>query len=133
MKKVHAGYYQQLQNSFCAEEFAISKDVDRTFPDLHFFEKDGKGFQILFRILKGLAVHMKDVGYCQGINFLAAIIYLNMDDEESTFWMLVHLLQEEKFKKVFSAGMKRFKLACYQLESLLRKHLPKLAYFFVFF
>ena len=133
MKQIHPGRYDHLQTLHCSDDNAIIKDVDRTFPHLRFFDKNAKGHAILHRILKALAIHMKDVGYCQGINFLAATIYLNMDDEESTFWMLVHLLQEEKFKKVFSPGLKRFRLACYQLESLVRKHLPKLAYFFVTF
>ncbi len=141
MKASSPLYYKRLTKANCVYESAILRDVDRTFPHLGFFEKSQQGYrfdrnvlrrhQALFRILKALAIHIEDVGYCQGINFLAATIYLNMGDEESTFWMLVHLLQDEKFKKVFAPGLERFRLACYQLECMVRKNLPRLAYFFV--
>lgn len=131
MKTLHRGYYSSIKGKECKDERAILKDVDRTFPHLGFFDKNSKGYNILHRVLRALAIHMKDVGYCQGINFLAATIYLSTEDEEGTFWLLVHLLEEEKFKKIFSRGLKRYHLACYQLESLVRKHLPQLGLLFV--
>jgi len=131
MKLAHKGYYDAMQHMQCKDDKAILKDIDRTLPHLGFFDKNSKGHNILYRILKALSIYMKDVGYCQGINFLAATVYLSIEDEESTFWMLVHLLQEEKFKKIFSRGLKRYHLACYQLDYLVSVHLPQLHSFFV--
>lgn len=131
MKEKYPQHYEHLQKLSSVDEVTIVKDVDRTFPHLGHFEKTEPGYKVLFRILKGLAVHFQDLGYCQGINFLAATLYLIMGDEENTFWVLVHLLQKEDYKAVYSPDLKMFNLACYQLESLVKKHLPKLSYFFV--
>jgi hypothetical protein len=131
MKRTQKGYYERLLKLSCLEERAILKDIDRTFPYLGFFDKNSEGYKILHRILKAIAIHMKDVGYPQGINFLAATIYLSLNDEESTFWMMVYILREESFSELFFPDMKRLNLVCYQLDSLVRKHIPKLGYFLV--
>jgi len=85
----------------------------------------------LQRILKAIAIHVKEVGYSQGINFLAATIYLTLNDEESTFWMMVYILREKKFSELFSSDMEGPNLVFYQLDSLVRKHIPRLGFFLV--
>ena len=135
LKKIETeniGHYWKLQTINCLSEKQILKDIDRTFPHLECFNKSRREYKALHRILKAVALHIKDVGYCQGINFLAATIYLNLSDEESTFWMLAHILQEDKYKKIFLPGLKRLSLTCYQFDCLVRNYLPRLADFFVF-
>eukprot|EP00826_Nyctotherus_ovalis_P025464 TRINITY_DN1973_c0_g1_i4.p4 TRINITY_DN1973_c0_g1~~TRINITY_DN1973_c0_g1_i4.p4 ORF type:complete len:137 (-),score=37.76 TRINITY_DN1973_c0_g1_i4:826-1236(-) len=131
MREAEKGYYDRLQTLPCLEERAILKDIDRTFPHLGFFDKAAQGYQILRRILRALAIHLKDVGYSQGINSLAATVYLSLNDEENAFWMMVHVLREEDFSELFAPGMERLSLACYQLDSLVRKHIPRLSHFLV--
>jgi ecotropic viral integration site 5 protein len=115
----------------CKDEAAIIKDVDRTFPHLEYFEQGQGGYDILIRILKALAIHVHSVGYCQGINFLAAVVYLNMYSEEDTFWMMTYILKECHYEDLFAPGMEKFQLCCYQLDTLVKQNLPKLAYHFV--
>ena len=126
MKNKYCDYYNKLQKKICKDETMIKKDVDRTFPQLQFFDNKSKGYIILCRILRALSITMKNVGYCQGMNFLAATIYLNIGDEEMAFWMLVHLLKKDQFKEIFSPGLDRLNLVCYQLECLISKYLPKI-------
>lgn len=42
----------------------------------------------LRRVLKAYSLHDNDVGYCQGMNFIAAM-FLTLMPEEEAFWMLV--------------------------------------------
>ena len=133
MKIQHKNHYAKLQLVFCTQEREIKKDVDRTFPHLGFFDKGSKGYRSLYRILKAVSIHLKNIGYSQGLNFLAATIYLTLDDEERTFWMMIYILEELKFSEMFSPGLKQLSLAYYQVDSLVRKHLPKLGYIFVIF
>lgn len=83
-------------------------------------------------ILCAVSNSIKNVGYCQGMNFIAAIIFLQLNDEESSYWMLMYLLQNKKYEKMYTTGLKKFRLACYQIENLIRQFLPKLYYYFVF-
>ncbi len=49
----------------------------------------------LQRILVAYSVHMPSVGYCQGMNYLAAMLLLVLKaDEVNAFWVLVSLLGE---------------------------------------
>ncbi|CAK9066215.1 unnamed protein product [Durusdinium trenchii] len=53
----------------------IRHDLARTLPSEELFrEKDGKGQQSLFRILRALAVHLWDIGYVQSLNFVVATL-----------------------------------------------------------
>jgi len=50
---------------------------------------DAKGGQAsLRRILKAYSLYDREIGYCQGMNFIAAMFLTQMDEEES-FWLLV--------------------------------------------
>lgn len=49
---------------------SIKIDLPRTFPDNIYFEDHNTRFQ-LFNVLVAYAHHNKDVGYCQGLNYIA--------------------------------------------------------------
>ena len=68
----------------------IEKDVFRTFPDHSMFDVDGTGIQQLRRILLAYSVWNPAVGYCQGLNFMAAALLLFLGEEDS-FWILCSL------------------------------------------
>lgn len=56
------------------------RDINRTFPAHEFFKEGGggKGQEALFRISKAYAVYDTEVGYCQGLSFLAATLLLHV-------------------------------------------------------
>lgn len=57
----------------------IQRDINRTFPAHDFFKESGGGGQdALFRLSKAYAVHDTEVGYCQGLSFLAATLLLHV-------------------------------------------------------
>lgn len=49
---------------------------------------EGRGKKALRRILRAYSVYDSEVGYCQGMNFLAGMLLTLLPEEES-FWMLV--------------------------------------------
>ncbi|RHY47080.1 hypothetical protein DYB34_011369, partial [Aphanomyces astaci] len=53
----------------------ILRDLDRTFPSEPLFAT-GQGPALLANVLKAVSVHVPDVGYCQGMNFIAAKLLL---------------------------------------------------------
>lgn len=63
-------------------EEAIAKDVYRTYPDHQFFAvKGGQGQKSLGDILKVLSLTFKEMGYCQGLNFIAGLLAMHCNDE----------------------------------------------------
>lgn len=69
---------------------SISIDLPRTFPDnIHFDAKKER----LFNILCAYAHHNRDVGYCQGLNYIAGLLLIVTDDEEKSFWLLKHIVE----------------------------------------
>ncbi|XP_055611701.1 growth hormone-regulated TBC protein 1-A isoform X1 [Uranotaenia lowii] len=69
----------------------IKIDLPRTFPDNIHFEQYKLG---LYNVLITYAHHNKTVGYCQGLNYIAGLILIVTQNEESTFWLLKVLVEE---------------------------------------
>lgn len=66
-----------IQDTKC--EGVIRSDINRTFP-VHKFFKDsgGCGQDALYKVSKAYAVHDPEVGYCQGLSFIAASFLLHV-------------------------------------------------------
>lgn len=63
----------------CASEQVILRDINRTFPAHDYFkEAGGVGQDALYKISKAYAVYDEEVGYCQGLSFLAAALLLHV-------------------------------------------------------
>lgn len=69
---------------------AIITDIARTFPELKTFDESQQ--QRLFRVLNAYASYNPDVGYCQGMNYVAGLLLLVSDNEEESFGVLVSLM-----------------------------------------
>ncbi|KAL4495599.1 hypothetical protein ABPG72_014068 [Tetrahymena utriculariae] len=73
----------------------INKDITRTIPDEPFFSDPRyaqKSLQSLRNVLKAVSLCYDNVGYCQGMNFLAAFLLLiNGGDELQAFSMLIQM------------------------------------------
>ncbi len=69
----------------------IETDLPRTFPLLGLFKEDGAYFEPLQRILESFAIHRPDMGYVQGMSYIAAMMLLYMDEHSAfvTFSNLV--------------------------------------------
>ncbi|KAG8201950.1 hypothetical protein JTE90_027425 [Oedothorax gibbosus] len=94
-----ADYYNSLLN---AEEYSsrldpsskqIELDLLRTLPNNRHYENlDSDGVPKLRRVLLAYSRHDPVVGYCQGLNRLAAIALLFMDEEDA-FWCMVAIIK----------------------------------------
>lgn len=73
----------------------IEADLPRTFPNLAFFH-DGPMAKALREVLDAFVCFRPDVGYVQGMTFLAATLLLYMEDA-SAFQCLANLLTSRPF------------------------------------
>ncbi|CAH1786119.1 unnamed protein product [Owenia fusiformis] len=107
-------------------EKVIERDINRTFPAHDFFrETGGMGQDSLFKISKAYSVYDEEVGYCQGLSFLAASLLLHMPEEQA-FAVLVKLMFEYKLRHLFKTGFETLHLNFYQLDRLIQDRIPEL-------
>ena len=98
----------------------------RTFPH-HAFFTDGHGIgqENLFNVLKAYSLQDPAVGYCQGLPFVAAVLLLNMPDEEA-YSLLVRLMHSYDLRGHFLPEMPKLQLRLFQFERLVEECLPVL-------
>eukprot|EP00512_Aurantiochytrium_limacinum_P014807 CAMPEP_0171569948 /NCGR_PEP_ID=MMETSP0961-20121227/2655_1 /TAXON_ID=87120 /ORGANISM="Aurantiochytrium limacinum, Strain ATCCMYA-1381" /LENGTH=943 /DNA_ID=CAMNT_0012124349 /DNA_START=120 /DNA_END=2951 /DNA_ORIENTATION=+ len=73
----------------------IDADLPRTFPSLKMFAQTGPLGKRLRNVLKAFAHYRPDMGYVQGMSYLAAVICLNTASEYLAFQTLANLLMKE--------------------------------------
>ena len=120
--------YQNLENEPIKEdlETVIIKDLDRTFPLCQFFrEKYGNGQRKLYKVLLAYSKYNKNVGYVQGMGFLAAVFLIYMD-EESSFYMLHSLMKKYKLEGLYYDNFPDLKKKCFVLLNMQKKYINKL-------
>ena len=68
----------------------IRTDLPRTFPNNVHFDSTAPGcYQApLYNILRAFANNNPAIGYCQGLNYIAGLLYLVTKDEDASFWLL---------------------------------------------
>ncbi|WZZ81781.1 rab GTPase-activating protein 1 [Brassica napus] len=102
----------------------IEKDLPRTFPGHPALDDDGRN--ALRRLLTAYARHNPSVGYCQAMNFFAALLLLLMP-EENAFWALTGII-DEYFNGYYSEDMIESQVDQLVLEELVRERFPKLVH-----
>jgi hypothetical protein len=79
----------------------IKWDLPRTFPTLKFFHDGGSIQADLERILCAYTIYRPEVGYVQGMSFVAAMLLLYLDDSQA-FSCLCNLLARKGTSDFFS-------------------------------
>ncbi|GFX65670.1 USP6 N-terminal-like protein [Trichonephila clavipes] len=74
----------------------IDLDVNRTYRNhIMFRERYSVKQQALFNVLAAYSMYNMEIGYCQGMSQIAALLLMYMNEEES-FWALSRLMSDEK-------------------------------------
>uniref|UniRef100_A0A1Q3FP52 Putative ypt/rab gtpase activating protein n=1 Tax=Culex tarsalis TaxID=7177 RepID=A0A1Q3FP52_CULTA len=118
--------YQTLLKNLTEHQHAIFIDLGRTFPD-HKYYKDalGVGQLSLFNLLKAYSILDPELGYCQGLGFICAVLLLHLEEADA-FDLLKHLMFKRQMRAKYLPDMKQFQLQLYQLSRLLKDHIPEL-------
>ena len=117
--------YSSLKSQLAPNQHSILLDLGRTFPAHAFFKGAlGPGQLSLFNLLKAYSLLDHEVGYCQGLPFLAGLLLMHLEEEQA-FSLFCHLLMREKLRTIFHPEMGGLHSALHQLDRLLRAR-PKL-------
>jgi hypothetical protein len=103
----------------------IKQDLTRTFPHNEFY-RDEVNLGKLGNVIASYAGINKEVGYCQGMNFLAGMLLQLSEDEEDTFWLLTLVMVRYNLQSLFTENIPLLHLLKFQYQLLFRDHLPRL-------
>ncbi|XP_044283943.1 USP6 N-terminal-like protein isoform X2 [Varanus komodoensis] len=99
MKEEMKDYYNTLKRQARGSSPDIRQidlDVNRTYRDhIMFRDRYGVKQQALFHVLAAYSVYNTEVGYCQGMSHITALLLMYMNEEDA-FWALVKLLSGPK-------------------------------------
>ncbi|XP_040594609.1 TBC1 domain family member 2A isoform X1 [Mesocricetus auratus] len=105
----------------------IELDLNRTFPTNKHFTCPASSFpDKLRRVLLAFSWQNPTIGYCQGLNRLAAIALLVLEDEESAFWCLVAIVETILPAEYYSKTLTASQVDQRVLRDLLSEKLPRL-------
>ncbi|KAJ1490519.1 rab-GTPase-TBC domain-containing protein [Baffinella frigidus] len=107
----------------------VDKDLPRTFAELGFFHEGGPLEAQLRDVLEAYVFYRPDVGYVQGMSYLAAMLLLSMDTFQA-FVALANLLHSHYFLSFFSMDMHEVRVRFSVFEILLERQLPDLYHTF---
>ena len=108
--------------------YTIQVDLLRT----PFINKDKTHLEKVGWILKCLNLLRPDIGYFQGMNFLALFFYQLLDyDEEETFYFLFAIEDETKYRDIYIDDLKKLNLFYGVLDNIINLYKPELYYKFI--
>nr|CAB3266826.1 TBC1 domain family member 14 [Phallusia mammillata] len=103
----------------------IRLDISRTFPMLCIFQKGGPYHDILHDILGAYVCYRPDVGYVQGMSFMAAMLLLNMEPAVA-FATFANLLNKPCQLTFFRLNEEMMKVYFAAFEVFFEENLPRL-------
>uniref|UniRef100_A0A8C7YVV9 TBC1 domain family member 1 n=1 Tax=Oryzias sinensis TaxID=183150 RepID=A0A8C7YVV9_9TELE len=114
--------YKELLKQLTSQQHAILIDLGRTFPSHPYFQAQlGAGQLSLYNILKAYSLLDPEVGYCQGLSFIAGVLLLHMGEEDA-FNMLKFLMYDVGIRKQYRPDMIILQIQMYQLSRLLHDY-----------
>ncbi|KAG9271971.1 TBC1 domain family member 10B-like [Astyanax mexicanus] len=108
----------------------IALDLQRSFPTHRSLMGDSpeaiEGQAKLFRVLTAYAKFNPQIGYCQGMSYIAAVFLMLLGEEEA-FWALVVLLEKPKYlSELFDSSLKKIQHQALVFQQLLKHRKPQL-------
>ncbi|XP_020847576.1 TBC1 domain family member 1 isoform X2 [Phascolarctos cinereus] len=114
--------YKELLKQLTSHQHSILIDLGRTFPTHPYFSAQlGAGQLSLYNILKAYSLLDQEVGYCQGLSFVAGVLLLHMSEEDA-FKMLKFLMFDMGLRKQYRPDMIILQIQMYQLSRLLHDY-----------
>ena len=109
----------------------IDLDIERTFPYLNIFTHNSPLSDDLREILRAFVVSRPDIGYVQGLSFIAAMLILNMDKYKA-FISMMNLILDPAILPFYKFDQKRIKTRLLLFKHIFYFNLPELCDYFDF-
>ncbi|KAI3351402.1 hypothetical protein L3Q82_020209 [Scortum barcoo] len=132
IREHHPLRYQQLCEKSRTSPHPASRqiqlDLHRTLTTNQYFSSPSSpALQQLRRVLLAFSWQHPDIGYCQGLNRLAAIALLVLQSEEDAFWCLVAVVESIMPQDYYTKNLVASQADQRVLKDFLAEKLPRLA------
>ncbi|CAK7306194.1 USP6 N-terminal-like protein [Vulpes lagopus] len=131
VKARNAGKYQEMKEAALVSSrdiMQIDLDVNWTFRShTMFWDRYRVGQRALFHVLAAYSVYDTEVGYCQGMSEIAAILLMFLPEEDA-FWALAQLMTNDRhaMHSFFVPGFQKLLRFQAHHERVLERALPDL-------
>ena len=89
--------------------------MTRTYPDHRKFSRKTqagqKGQAQLYNVLRAYAAYDQELGYCQGMNFVAGMFVIYLDSEEKAFGSLVLIMKERSLRDFYTQDLEMLQVS----------------------
>ncbi|KAM4677181.1 TBC1 domain family member 2B isoform 2-T2 [Discoglossus pictus] len=125
------GYFQTLLQNALEKQNPASKQIEldlmRTLPNnKHYTSATSEGIHKLRNVLLAYSWRNPDIGYCQGLNRLAAIALLYLDQEDA-FWCLVTIVEVFMPRDYYTKTLLGSQVDQRVFKDLMSEKLPRLS------
>ncbi|XP_030750866.1 TBC1 domain family member 12-like [Sitophilus oryzae] len=103
----------------------IELDISRTFPNLCIFQQGGPYSEVLHSLLAAYVCFRPDVGYVQGMSYIAAILILNMEACDA-FVCFANLLNQPLHLSAFTLNQDQMNAYYAAYNQVFNSNLPRL-------
>lgn len=103
----------------------IQLDIARTFPHLCIFQEGGPYSDVLHSLLAAYVCYRPDVGYVQGMSYIAAILILNMEQYDA-FICFANLLNRPLHLAAFTLNQEQMQAYYNAYNEIFNYNLPRL-------
>ena len=118
-------YMDLLYENNCKYDIEIKKDLTRTLPENESFNYGNKNYNKLYHILTAYSNYNKNIGYAQGLNFIAAKCIYVFENEIEEFIFFDAMVQ--KFNLAALLGVNNnLKIKLKEINFFLEKYTPKI-------
>ena len=107
----------------------INNDITRTCFTKKF--ENGNGKIYLKNILTAFAFIRPEIGYCQGMNFIAAALIDLIYNEEKVFWVFLSFIDDNEINTLYFKNMFEYNIRFYQLNYYFEKYFPEIHEHFI--
>lgn len=121
--------YQGFACRACSADAEIERDVGRSFPG----SLNEKGTQAMFRVLRSVAHRLEDIGYCQGMNFIAGVfLRVFLEDasgkacEALVYQCVLSILLRHGMNQFYGNGFPKLRLTMVLFDCLVESFFPDL-------
>ena len=116
---------ERRREKIVENKIQIIKDLDRTFYESKNFGKDSEGRKQLMNLLEVISLKYTDIGYVQGMNFVAAAI-INHASPAVSLGIFSHLIENLLLCDIYAENLVGVTYHNGILIKLVGKHLPEL-------
>ncbi|CAD8090678.1 unnamed protein product [Paramecium primaurelia] len=96
----------------------IERDLSRTI-------KAENHFKEIRNILTAFSVYDPNIGYVQGMNYIASILFNHAKQEWIAFWLFVSLIEQMEIRDIFQLSLNAINKYSKILDFLISRFLPK--------